>query len=104
MSLPRADLRRAAGNLIICGFEGTHVTWELKEILREVQPLGLILFARNIESPVQVAELCRELKMLRKDDPLLLCVDQEGGRVQRIKSPATEWPPLRQLGLLQDTA
>lgn len=101
-TLTRKDVRAAAGRAIICGFEGTSVTAELKEILREVQPLGLILFARNIESPEQVAELARELKLMRKDEPLLLSVDQEGGRVQRIKQPATVWPPMRHLGQLDD--
>ena len=104
MYATRSEIRRAAGRLICCGFDGTSVTAELKEILREVNPMGLILFARNIESPEQVAELNRELKLLRtqKDDPLLLSVDQEGGRVARIKRPATEWPPMRQLGMLGD--
>jgi len=98
----RADIRRAAGRSIICGFEGTHVTPELKAILREVVPLGLVLFKRNIESPEQVAELVRELKMMRGDDALLLCVDQEGGRVQRIREPATVWPAMRQIGETQN--
>ncbi len=98
----RQDIRRAAGRLIICGFAGRSVTAELKEILREVQPAGLILFARNVESPEQVAELNRELKLLRQDEPLLMCVDQEGGRVARIAAPATVWPPMRRLGQSRD--
>lgn len=100
--LQRADVRAAAGRMIICGFEGTSVTAELKEVLREVQPLGLILFARNIESPEHVTEFVRELKMLRKDDPLQISVDQEGGRVQRIRTPATVWPAMRKLGAIDD--
>ncbi|MEO1174086.1 MAG: beta-N-acetylhexosaminidase, partial [Myxococcota bacterium] len=68
------------------------------------QPLGVILVARNIESPEQVAELIRELKDFRKDDPLLVSVDQEGGRVARIREPATVWPPMRELGRLGDEA
>ncbi len=95
-------MRAAAGRMIICGFEGTSVTAELREILREVQPLGLILFARNIESVEHVTELVRELKMLRKEEPLFISVDQEGGRVQRIRKPATEWPAMRKLGAIDD--
>jgi beta-N-acetylhexosaminidase len=102
--LQRSDVRAAAGRMIICGFDGTSVTAELKEVLREVQPLGLILFARNIESVEHVTELVRELKMLRKDEPLLVSVDQEGGRVQRIRAPATVWPAMRKLGAIDDEA
>ncbi|MEO0814267.1 MAG: glycoside hydrolase family 3 N-terminal domain-containing protein, partial [Myxococcota bacterium] len=103
--LTREDLRRAAGRRIICGFAGTSVDAELKEVLREVRPLGVILFARNIESPEAAAELIRELKSLpeRKDDPLMVSVDQEGGRVARVRAPATEWPPMRELGRLRNS-
>jgi beta-N-acetylhexosaminidase len=100
--IPRADVRRAIGHLIICGFEPPAVTAEVKELLREAMPLGVILFARNIESLEHVSELNRELKALRPDDPLLCSVDQEGGRVARIREPATVWPPMRKLGGLRD--
>ena len=60
--LTREDLRRAAGHRIICGFAGTSVDAELKEVLRVVRTLGVILFDRNIESPAGAAELIRELK------------------------------------------
>ena len=100
----REEIRRAAGRAIVCGFEGSAVDAELRELLREVRPAGLIFFARNIESPEQLLELSRELKALRPDEPLLLSVDQEGGRVARMKSPATEWPALRELGASDDPA
>ncbi|OGQ85296.1 MAG: hypothetical protein A2289_10840 [Deltaproteobacteria bacterium RIFOXYA12_FULL_58_15] len=102
MRATREDVRRAAGRHIICGFDGTELTPELNEILREVNPAGLILFARNVEAPEQVNELCRELKTIRAGDPLLICVDQEGGRVARIRAPATEWPTMREVGRCND--
>lgn len=103
--MTRGDIRRALGRSVVCGFAGTSVTAELREILREVRPLGLVLFGRNIESPEQVAELNIELKSLTEvDHPLLLCVDQEGGRVARIGAPATNVPPMSRLGLLNDPA
>ncbi|MCK5689316.1 beta-N-acetylhexosaminidase [Myxococcota bacterium] len=86
----------------MCGFDGTQLTSELKEILREVRPAGLILFSRNIESAEQVAEFNAELKAFRPDEPLSLSVDQEGGRVARLKSPLIEWPPMREIGALKD--
>jgi beta-N-acetylhexosaminidase len=58
---------------------------------------GLILFARNWQSRLQLTELCAEVKSLRPD--LLICVDHEGGRVQRFRSDGfTHLPPMRVLG------
>jgi beta-N-acetylhexosaminidase len=97
-TMTHEDVRRAAGNAVICGFDGTKVTPELREIVREVQPLGLILFARNVESPEQVAELNHDLQSLSAELPLWVAVDQEGGRVARLRAPFTEWPPMATLG------
>ena len=60
---------------------------------------GLILFARNWENRAQLTALCAEIKKIRKD--LLICVDHEGGRVQRFKTDGfTHLPPMRTLGQL----
>ncbi len=70
-----------------------------------IRALGVghvILFARNVAGPEQVAELVRELQSVAReaghDAPLLVAVDQEGGRVARLREPWTVWPPLRALG------
>ena len=58
---------------------------------------GLILFARNWESRRALVELCAQIKSLRDD--LLICVDHEGGRVQRFRTDGfTHLPPMRALG------
>ncbi len=58
---------------------------------------GIILFARNWQDRAQLAALCRDIKKLRRD--LLICVDHEGGRVQRFKTDGfTHLPPMRALG------
>ena len=58
---------------------------------------GMILFARNWQSREQLTRLCREIKGVRQD--LLICVDHEGGRVQRFKTDGfTHLPPMRALG------
>lgn len=58
---------------------------------------GLILFARNWQSREQLTDLCASIKRLRSD--LLICVDHEGGRVQRFKTDGfTHLPPMRVLG------
>ncbi len=60
---------------------------------------GVILFGRNWASRQQLAGLCAEIKSIRSD--LLICVDQEGGRVQRFRSDGfTQLPPMRALGEL----
>src|SRR5437764_1014456 len=59
---------------------------------------GVILFARNIVEPDQVAELCRAASRLTPEIPAWTSVDQEGGRVARLKAPFTEWPPMATLG------
>ena len=71
---------------------------ELGAIAREFGLGGVILFARNVGEPEQVAELCYESARLVPDLPLWVSVDQEGGRVARLKAPFTEWPPMATLG------
>ncbi len=62
---------------------------------------GVILFSRNYESREQLCALCDEIKALR-DPPLLIAVDQEGGRVQRFRAEFTAIPAMHQIGLLWD--
>ena len=60
---------------------------------------GVILFARNWQSREQLGALCRQIKSVRAD--LLICVDHEGGRVQRFRTDGfTHLPPMRALGEL----
>lgn len=91
------DRKHRAGQRIVMGIGGAAITDDERRLIREVKPAGFILFARNVEEPAQVRELNRELASLLPDSlPPLLSVDQEGGRVLRIK--ATRWPPMRTLG------
>jgi beta-N-acetylhexosaminidase len=88
-----------AGGLFILGFDGIAVDAALAETIRRWRPAGFILFRRNVGTPEQVARLCRELHALYPaDDPPLISVDQEGGRVARLRAPFTELPPARVLG------
>ena len=95
-----AEQKRRAGRRLIIGFEGKAVTAGLRELVREVRPAGFCLFGRNVDNPAQVADLNRELSELMPG--ALLSVDQEGGRVQRVRGPATVWPPMRQVGAAGD--
>lgn len=73
-------------NATIFGPEGLEITdWE-RGFFREVQPLGFILFARNIDNPDQLRRLTHSLREAVQRDAMIL-IDQEGGRVQRMRSP-----------------
>jgi hypothetical protein len=98
------SLRRQIGRLLIAGFDGPQMPVELKALTREFGLGGVILFARNIEEPEQVAELSFEAAGLVPDFPLWVSVDQEGGRVARLKAPFTEWPAAATLGRSGDIA
>lgn len=68
-----------------------------RHLLRQPEVGGLILFARNTESPAQVRELVRSTRALRPD--LLIAIDQEGGRVQRLRKDVLRLPPLRDIAI-----
>lgn len=98
-----AERKRRAGQRLVMGLSGPSLDQEQRRFISEVQPAGFILFARNIEGAEQVAELNRELvDLCPADRPPLLSIDQEGGRVLRLK--ATPWPSMRVLGNADDPA
>ncbi len=82
---------------VMLDIEGTALSPADRRLLREPALGGVILFARNYESPAQLAELTREIRALRSPE-LLIAVDQEGGRVQRFSDGLTRIPPMRELG------
>ncbi|MDQ5908520.1 MAG: beta-N-acetylhexosaminidase [Pseudomonadota bacterium] len=88
---------------IMLGLEGLALTAEERELLRHPQVGGVILFARNYQSPEQVAALTEAIHALRQPR-LLVAVDHEGGRVQRFREGFTRLPAVRQLGEVYDQA
>jgi beta-N-acetylhexosaminidase len=92
------DIRRHVGQLAIAGFAGESIPADMKAIAREFDLGGVILFARNVSAPEQVAEISREARTMAQELPLWVSVDQEGGRVARLKAPFTIWPPMLTLG------
>jgi beta-N-acetylhexosaminidase len=92
------DIRRHIGQIAIAGFAGHSIPSDLRSLAREFDLGGVILFARNVEAPEQVADVSREAQSLARELPLWVSVDQEGGRVARLKSPFTTWPPMATLG------
>ena len=97
-----SSIRRDIGQLLIGSLPGTSIPPEFRSLAREFQIGGITLFSRNIEEPEQVAELSHDLQHLGTDLPLWVAVDQEGGRVARLKPPFTVWPPMAALGLSGD--
>jgi len=93
-----ANIRREIGQLLIGSLPGMTITPEIRSLAREFSLGGVILFSRNIEVPEQVAELSGDVQALAAELPLWVSVDQEGGRVARLKRPFTEWPPMAVLG------
>jgi beta-N-acetylhexosaminidase len=78
------DLRQQVGQLLIMGFDGHAMDSKLRITLSSLQPGGMILFARNIESPQQTWSLLRDCQDTARL-PMFLCVDMEGGNVDRLK-------------------
>lgn len=83
------------GSLFIAGMPGTVLDTHTEELIRDYCIGGIILFSRNIENPLQLATLCNDLQehsLKYHGFPLFLAIDQEGGRVARLKEPFTSFP------------
>lgn len=92
------------GQLLVVGFDGCDaVPGDLAERISQGRVGGVILFKRNVRDPGQLRTLVGELYSYAPPNaPLLVSIDQEGGRVQRLRDPWTEWPPMRVLGDVND--
>jgi beta-N-acetylhexosaminidase len=86
------------GQLFIIGFHGSSADVELRNILRTCHPGGAILFKRNLQNPEQISALTAELQAILPKNPLMLCVDQEGGRVWRMPREFTFFPEAALIG------
>jgi beta-N-acetylhexosaminidase len=90
------------GQLFMVGLPGPRVDSMARELVRDLQVGGVILFARNLEGPEQLWELTRGLQqeaLAATGRSLLIALDQEGGSVQRLRAPFTPIPAARELGL-----
>jgi beta-N-acetylhexosaminidase len=91
-------LREQIGQLFMVGFLGSSVSKGLAAFIREYKPGGVILFSRNLESVEQIVDLTNHLQRLSPHSPLLISIDQEGGRVSRLPKGFTIFPPCEGLG------
>lgn len=86
---------------MILGLSGHRVTPEERAFFEAERPWGFILFARNVGDADQLGALCTELRSMTGDPKSPILIDQEGGRVQRLRSPlAPNYPPAAELGTL----
>jgi beta-N-acetylhexosaminidase len=94
------------GELILFGFEGKTAPPELSARIAAGRALGVILFARNLGAPDEIAALTRALADAAPADgpPIVVSLDQEGGRVQRVKAPLTVWPAMARVAAVGDLA
>jgi beta-N-acetylhexosaminidase len=85
---------------ILMDIAGLELTQEDREIIRHPAIVGLVLFRRNFENKAQLKALCNEIQKIK---PMIISVDQEGGRVQRFRNEFTMIPAMRHWGeLYQD--
>lgn len=92
-----------AGQLLLTGVPGPELSAEDAAFFSELQPGGFILFGRNIRTPVQLRKLIDDLRDLSEVEPIIT-IDQEGGRVSRLKLIGNEPPNAQQLRDRSDLA
>lgn len=92
------EIRRKAGRLLFIGLPGTRLDRRLREMLREIQPGGVILFGRNVESAEQVALLNAQIRDAL-GGRVIIGVDQEGGLVDRFRDVCEPMPSAKAVRL-----
>ena len=95
------DLRTQLGQTLIMGFDGVEMTAKLRVMLETLQPGGIILFARNIREPLQTWELLRECQRCVAT-PMFLCIDMEGGTVDRLRTAIAPAPSVADIAASGD--
>jgi beta-N-acetylhexosaminidase len=86
---------QSAGQRLMVGFDGIALNAELRFLIDTVKVGGIILFTANIINPNQTKDLCVSMQAYARSmdqPPLLIAVDQEGGKVARLKEPFTRFP------------
>jgi len=90
--------RKKTGSLLIAGFAGTRPSSEIRALIREYSLGGVILYGKNCVDPDQVRELINSLQEVAREAgaayPLLVAIDQEQGRVVRLREGLTLFPPM----------
>ena len=99
------NLEEIIGQLFIVGFKGTEMSDPITKLIKQKNIGGVILFSRNFKDISQLVKLINDLQVCSLEYrglPLLVSVDQEGGRVLRLGLPFTQFPPCARLGKSND--
>jgi len=92
--LDLTEITQKIGRLFIGGIPGPELDTNTIRLIKNYHLGGIILFSRNIEDPVQLARLCKDIQKVAMESsgyPLFLAIDQEGGRVARLKPPFSQF-------------
>jgi beta-N-acetylhexosaminidase len=95
--------RNSLGQLLLVGVPGMELDSETVRLFKKAQPGGYILFGRNIRSASQLRKLIDDLRDLSRVEPIIT-IDQEGGRVSRLRLIGNEPPNAQQLRMKANTA
>src|ERR1700722_17731818 len=95
--------RSETGQLLLTGVPGIELDAQTAALYREIQPGGFILFGRNIKTPSQLRKLIDDLRGLSEVEPIIT-IDQEGGRVSRLRLIGHAPPNAQQLRDKDDLA
>lgn len=93
-SLTSLSLEQQVGQTFFIGLPGTELDAEARSLIEEIQPGGVIIFGRNVASPLQLREMLDQIKELLPVTPLF-GIDQEGGLVDRLRKICTPMPAAR---------
>ena len=96
----RESLRETIGRLLVVGIPGLELDATTRDALVDLRAGGVILFKRNVDSPEQIRSLTKALHRLPSRP--LISIDQEGGRVARLRAPFTEMPAAAAVGYRGD--
>lgn len=91
-------LQEKLRQLFMVGFEGTDASPALLKRICHLNPGGLILFAHNLESPDQILRMINSLQAEAVHGPMVIAIDQEGGRVSRLPPSFTRFPSCAEIG------
>jgi len=100
-TLDVTELTQNIGRLFMAGLAGPEVDSDTVDLIQSYHLGGIIIFSRNIKDPLQLARLCSDLQKISLEAsgyPLFLAIDQEGGRVARLKPPFSQFPGNEAIG------
>jgi beta-N-acetylhexosaminidase len=100
--LDLSELNEKVGQLFMAGIPGLYLDEDTIRLIRDFNLGGIVLFSRNIEDPLQLSRLCHDIQktaIAYHAEPLFIAVDQEGGRVARLREPFTIFSGNEAIGL-----